>query len=137
MQIQHIGYRFGKLYSVVNYGYRCMNFSEEVKLRLRALEFWDKHGLNATMDAFNVSRRTLFTWKQAYKHNGTQGLVPKHKAPKSPRSRSWPIAVINKIRAFRVQLPNLGKEQLHVKLIPWCAKKRIALPEYLNDRTSD
>jgi hypothetical protein len=32
----------------------------EAKRKLRILTFWEKHGLLATLDAFEVSRRTLY-----------------------------------------------------------------------------
>lgn len=127
-QIQHIGYRLGKLYSVVNYSHRYMDLPEEASRRLKAIEFWDKHGLDACLDAFNVSRRTLFSWKKLYKQNGTHGLIPKSTAPKHTQKRSWPISIINKIRAFRKQLPNLGKEQVYVKLKPWCDNRGLDCP---------
>jgi len=35
-------------------------------------EFWDKYGLEATRDAFGVSRRTLYRWKEALREVGGQ-----------------------------------------------------------------
>jgi len=32
--------------------------------RMKILAFWEKYGLEATMEAFNIKRRTLFNWKR-------------------------------------------------------------------------
>ncbi len=71
-QIQHIGYRLGKLYSVVNYSHRYMDLPEALQTK----------------------------WHH--------GLISQSTAPKHTQKRSWPISIINKIRAFREQFPNLG-----------------------------
>ena len=41
---------------------------EEAEYRLKVLLFWEKHkSISATMDAYNVSERTLYNWKRKYK----------------------------------------------------------------------
>ena len=61
MQYQHVGYRirgFYKMASFYNKWEAIMGTQAECKLE--ALEFWNKHGINATQDAFKVSRSTLY-----------------------------------------------------------------------------
>ena len=38
--------------------------------RLKVLKFWDRHGLDATQEAFEVSRRTLFAWRAQLRAGG-------------------------------------------------------------------
>ncbi|EGO4468384.1 hypothetical protein G8B09_21800 [Escherichia coli] len=33
-------------------------------MRMKALHFWDKHGISAASEAFGVSCRTLYWWRQ-------------------------------------------------------------------------
>ena len=47
--------------------YNSLMISEEAKRRKKILEFWEKYGLEATIDAFGVSRRTLYRWKAKLK----------------------------------------------------------------------
>ncbi|MDE3022693.1 MAG: hypothetical protein KGI54_12685 [Pseudomonadota bacterium] len=43
--------------------------------RKRVLDFWGKHGLDATLDAFKVSRRTLYAWRRAFLSSGSLWLI--------------------------------------------------------------
>jgi hypothetical protein len=55
------------------------------KQRKRILDFFDLHGLGATLDAFNISRSTLYNWQKAYKDNGLRGLIPLPTTPVNKR----------------------------------------------------
>ena len=60
MLMQHIGFRvrgFYKIASLSNKQEAMMSTNAQQKLD--ALRFWNKHGLNATSDAYKVSRSTL------------------------------------------------------------------------------
>jgi putative transposase len=95
-----------------------MRNKEEVKRRAKALDIWREHGMGAAMSAFDVSRPTLFRWKQALrKREGRlNALDPKSTAPKSRRRRSIPDAVKDAIVRERYFDPHLGKEKLAVLL---------------------
>ena len=41
----------------------------EANKRLKIIKFYDKYGLEATIEAFNVSRRTIYRWKTTLKRN--------------------------------------------------------------------
>ena len=41
--------------------------TEQALRKARILAFWEKHGLQAAMEAFGVKRRTLFLWKRKLK----------------------------------------------------------------------
>lgn len=38
--------------------------AEMATMRMKALHFWDKHGISATSEAFGVFCRTLYWWRQ-------------------------------------------------------------------------
>jgi len=41
--------------------------SEKAQFRLKAIEFSKKYGIQATIDAFDVSRATIYRWKKVLK----------------------------------------------------------------------
>ena len=83
MQIQRIGWKVKGLYGVADYALRWGMVNQEAEKRYRILEFWDKHGLEATRDAFQVSRRTLFHWKARFHAEASHmaALGMKNRAP--------------------------------------------------------
>ena len=93
-------------------------------MRMKALHFWDKHGISAASEAFGVSCRTLYWWRQLLNKEGPEGLIPHSKAPLVRRKKHWHPDVLKEIRRLRTELPNLGKEQIFVRLKP-CANSAI------------
>ncbi len=81
-------------------------------MRMKALHFWDKHGISAASEAFGVSCRTLYWWRQLLNKEGPEGLIPHSKAPLVRRKKHWHPDVLKEIRRLRTELPNLGKEQI-------------------------
>ncbi|EGQ61807.1 hypothetical protein GGI1_09018, partial [Acidithiobacillus sp. GGI-221] len=98
--------------------------------RLKILRFFARYGLAATVDAFGVSRRTLYRWKAASKAQGGNpaALAARPCTPKRRRSPKTDQRLIDEIRRLRQLHPNLGKDKLHVLLAPWCAQHGIPLP---------
>ena len=131
MQYQRLNYGikgFSLLWKyAIKYG---MNTKQEkiAKERLKILTFWESHGLEATIDAFAYSRRSLYNFKKSYKEQGLQGLFPKSKAPKTKRSRNWSKATMKQIRSYRDIWSNLGKEQIYILLKPWCEQNNLPCP---------
>jgi hypothetical protein len=74
--------------------------------RLRVLQFWERHGLIATQEAFGVSRRTLFAWQAQLRRGGGQPhlLKPGSTRPKHLRRREWPKGLIEEIRRLRTRV---------------------------------
>ena len=93
--------------------------TEQAKSRLKALIHWQKYGLSAAMDAFAVSRRTLFNWKKLHKagKGKMESLNPKKRIPKHRRKRSWDIRILDEIRQLRAEHPNLGADKLYSLLL--------------------
>ena len=90
--------------------------TEEAKKRVRILAFWEKHGLEATREAFKVSRPTLFRWQKALKESlgKLDALNKKSTAPKSKRKRRVPQEVEDFIMNERKFDPHLSKDKLAV-----------------------
>jgi transposase InsO family protein len=91
-----------------------MRNEEEVRRRIKILGFWEGHGERAAKDAFGVSRRTLFRWKQALE--GAEGklpsLDPKSTAPRTRRKRIYDPAYLQRVIDLRTQHRRLGKKKL-------------------------
>ena len=90
--------------------------TETAKERVRILAFWEKHGDGPTIEAFNISRPTLFRWQKALQDgNGKlDALNKKSTAPKRKRRRVIPQTVEDFILKEREQDPRLSKDKLAV-----------------------
>ena len=59
--------------------------STTAQQKLEALAFWRKHGLDATRDAFSVSRSTLYAWCAKHRAGGLPALQDRSRVPRRPR----------------------------------------------------
>lgn len=91
---------------------------EKTKQKVKILAFWDKHGLDATLDAYSVKKRTLYLWKQKLREgNGRlESLNERSKAPIKRRERITNKEVEEFIIKTREEHPRLGKEKMNVLL---------------------
>lgn len=98
--------------------------------KARCLAFWEKHGLKATIDAFKLSRRTLYLWKSQFNAGGrkVQALTEKLKTPKRRRKRLWSELTLNEIKRLRLEHPNLGKDKLYFELSEFCKGRNLPCP---------
>lgn len=103
--------------------------SEQAIRRVKILAFWERHGLSATMEAFNVKRRTLFSWKKRITEGkNIEALNNRSRTPRRRRKRLWPIAVIDEIKRMRNIHPNLGKDKLYMPIRKFCEQRKLAVP---------
>lgn len=104
--------------------------SKEAQERYRILVFWEKYGLQATLEAFAVKKRTLHNWKAVLKKSRgkVECLNPKSRAPKNRRRRIWSTTITAEIRRVREEHPNLGKEKIFVHLQAYCIEKKLKCP---------
>ena len=88
--------------------------SEIAKERVRILAFWERHGLEATTEAFKVSRPTLFRWQKLLKASlgKLDSLNKKSTAPKNRRKRIIPQRVEDFIVKERQYDHELSKDKL-------------------------
>lgn len=99
--------------------------------KARVLAFWEKHGLEAAIDAFKVKKRTLYDWKAKFTSGGKtpEALNEISKAPKVKRKRLWPDEVIAEIKRLRFKHPNLGKDKIYPLLKKYCQEHNLKCPE--------
>ena len=93
--------------------------------RKKIIIFWRKYGLQATTDAYGVSRSTLYHWYKVYKESGyvTASLDPGSQAPIKRRKRIIDSKIISEIKRLRLEVcPNMGKDKVKIFLDEYCQK---------------
>ena len=111
--------------------YRYM-ITEKAQEKARILVFFERYGLQITMDAYpKAKRRTLYVWKKKWQDGGkkSEALNDKSRSPAKKRRRIWHEDVIAEIKRLRFDHPNLGKEKLFPLLRNFCAEKNILCPK--------
>ncbi len=90
--------------------------TEQAKQRTRILAFWEKHGLEAITEAFEVSRPTLFRWQKKLNEGGgkLEALNKKSTAPLHKRERIIPQQIQDFILKERQYDSRLSKDKLVV-----------------------
>jgi hypothetical protein len=78
--------------------------TDEAKRRAEILAFWEKHGREATEEAFKVTERTLYRWQRAIRegHGKLEALNKQSTAPKRRRKRIIPDKVKELILDYQV-----------------------------------
>lgn len=127
---QFISYGIKGLLRVAKLGLIDANMDDVVRKRLKILNHWHKFGLASTVDAFGVSKSTLYAWRKSLKQAGgnTVALKPASKRPKRVRAPVWCPQVMAELKRLRQITPNLGKEKVFAKLVPFCQQHGLALP---------
>lgn len=130
MRIGRIGAGVKGFYRVSRYALRWSMVHKDAQRRFDILQFWNKHGLTATIDAFGVSRRTLYGWRSRLEEDAGEvaGLVPRSTAPHRRRKRVWPKPIVAEIARLRKLHPNLSKEKIRVFLARFCDKRGLKCP---------
>ncbi len=110
--------------------YRYM-ITEKALEKARILVFWEKHGLEATLDAFPVKRSTLYAWKKRWEAGGKkiEALNELSRAPCIKRKRLWPPEAVAELRRLREVHPNLGGEKLFPLLQEFCLSRNLSCPK--------
>ena len=115
-----------------DYGLRFLAMvSEKAQHRYRRLQFWEKYGLEATIEAFKVKRRTLYNWRKQLREGNEDigSLNEKSKAPRKRRKRLWPKEIYDEIRRLRTMHPNLSKEKLYPFMKVFCDQRKLSCPK--------
>ena len=105
--------------------------SEKAQYRYRVLWFWEKYGLEATIEAFRIKRRTLYHWRMKLREGGEdpEALNDKSKAPRTKRKRLWPKEILEEIKRLRTEYPNLSKEKLYPFVKLFCDQRKLSCPK--------
>lgn len=115
--------KFANTKGFVSTWYQVLRFrymiTEQAKYRCRVLAFWEKHGIEATKEAFHLSQRTLYRWQRALRQNAGKldGLNPKSTAPLGRRKRIIADDLKRAIILLRTKHPHLGKDKLQPLLL--------------------
>ncbi|MGB9608932.1 MAG: hypothetical protein ACPL3E_00995, partial [Minisyncoccia bacterium] len=101
--------------------------TEKAKYKAKILIFWEKHGLEATLDAFLVKRSTLFEWKKILRDNNgkLESLNEKSRCPKNKRKTNWNTKIIDFIEYLRNTYPKIGKDKIKPLLDEYCRNTNI------------
>ncbi|MBI4652984.1 transposase [Candidatus Kuenenbacteria bacterium] len=105
--------------------------TKKAKCKIKVLSFWEKHGLEATLDAFPVKRSTFFLWKKKLKESSgkLEALNEERRTPRTKRKRIWPCKIRDKIKNLREEHPNLGPEKLYPLLLVFCNENNLICPK--------
>ena len=104
--------------------------TEKALTKAKALVFWEKYGIDATIEAFGIKRRTLFLWKSDFikGNKKVESLNEKKRTPKNKRKRIWNEGIVKEIERLRDTYPNLGKDKLHFFLSEFCNEQKLKCP---------
>jgi putative transposase len=119
-----VGYR---RYMKFIYDLTDMERYPEVRERLRALTFWEEYGLKATLDAFEMSRATLFRWKEVFlkSRKSPSSLINRSKKPHNTRRMYLDERIYLFLKSIREKYPRLGKDKIKVLLDEYCHEERL------------
>jgi preprotein translocase subunit Sss1 len=101
--------------------------SEEGKTRLKILEFFEAHGLQATRDAYGISKTTLYRWHKMFltaKRNQIV-LIPRSRSPKRKRVMRTDWRIVKFIKETRQEHPRLSKWKIKPLLDEYCTANNI------------
>lgn len=122
MKIQSIYRGIKGFVTVYNHAirYRYMITEQAIK-KNKIIIHWQKYGIKSAMDAFSISRRTLFNWKSSLKKGKgkIESLNPGNRAPKNKRKRLWDVRILEEIRRLRDEHPNLGADKIYPLLLDY------------------
>ena len=104
------------------HNFNTLDHSSIAKKRLEVLSFFEKHGVLATVDAFKVSRSTIYSWKRALKlsKHDLSSLIPKSTRPSTVRQMAVDEEVLSFIRNLRENNYRLGKVKIKILLDAYC-----------------
>ena len=95
---------------------------EIIERRIEIIKFFEKHGVEATEEAFHKGRSTIYLWKQKLKASGGKlsALVPGNKTPINKRERVVHPFILSFITEYRTNHPGADKATITPALIQAC-----------------
>jgi transposase InsO family protein len=105
--------------------------SQTASYRLEVVQFYQHHGLAATLAAFPVKRSTLLLWQQKLKVSGGRlsSLIPGSTKPHRVRvMRTHPLVLAELCRLRKAHY-RLGKHKLYPLLKRYCERVRLETPK--------
>ena len=91
------------------------NCAMDQRLRFIGLDLTGEFSMTELCEAFSISRKTGYKWRERYAAFGAEGLVERSRAPKRP-AHVTPQAVVEAIIARRRMRPSWGPRKIVVTL---------------------
>ena len=109
--------------------YKYITNQEIIDYRFKIIQFFEKHGLEATLDAFDVCKATIYNWKKLIQtdtpgKNSIANLAPKSTRPHHFRSSEVDLWYYEQVRLLREHHPGIGKAKLKPLLDDLCREKQ-------------
>lgn len=129
MKIIRINYKVKGFTSAYNSALRYSMTTKEAEHKMKVLIFLDKHGMSATIDAFNHGRSTILLWKKVFKDNNQniESLNNKSRAPKSTRKGNIDKSIESFIINIRSDHPKIGKDKIGPLLSKYRLKNNVKM----------
>lgn len=101
--------------------------SEVAGMKLKVIEFHKTYGTKATIDAFSVSKATIYRWKKILNDNQgrLESLIPISRSPKTKRRMNTHSMIVSFIKNLRETYGHLGKEKIKPLLDEYCRKHNL------------
>ena len=101
--------------------------TERAKERVKVVDFFQGYGLEAAIEAFGVSKSSIYSWKKKLKDSEgkLEVLNDKSRAPKNRRKMEVDKEVIEFIKQTRQKRYNLGKEKIKYLLDEYCLEHNL------------
>jgi len=129
MRLRNIFHDFKGFDRVYDYSYRINHMiTDTAQKRLEIIEFFNKYGLEATKDAYKMSKATIYKWRKKYLSNDKDvvSLNIKSTKPINTRKRIINSKIIEEIRRLRTKVcPNISKYKIKVFLDIFCKENNL------------
>lgn len=115
---------------------RYMIFKQQLRItqtdhiasrRLEAIVFYADFGLEPTLQAFSISKSTLYLWRSKYlkANKDLRSLKPQTTRPRRVRKAVYEQKIEEFVELQRELYPRLGKKKVKVLLDRYCEKEQI------------
>ena len=117
-------------YKIKEHYFLLWPYTDVIAFRLKVVEFFERHGLHLTVEAFGVSKSTIYRWRKKLQQAGgaISALAPCSKAPKRKRKRQVSPQIIKFPEELRKTHPRMGKEKIKILLVEYCKSKGLRSP---------
>jgi putative transposase len=98
--------------------------------KIKIINFFNKHGLEITLDAFNVKKSSIYRWKKQLTESYNNWNVLKNKSTNRIKrnQRIWDYRILDFIISLRKRYYRLSKEKIQVLLKKECNSLGIKTP---------
>jgi hypothetical protein len=108
--------------------HKYSQLEEVAQYRLKIISHFNLYGLASTLDAFCVSKRSLYRWKKMLveSHGDWKSLIPTSTSPKKRNTRFVDYRILKFIQQTRMKQV-VGHKKLYHMLTPLCKQWGISV----------